>query len=109
MQFSRRPGYRPQHETAKTKTLTVNRGSRPRKRPIEVRSLYTKRTTENPSGTDCYIGPSQTKARPYVTKLTVEQANDARTDERIYKQTTNKLKRINKKRIYKVEVLKHHL
>jgi len=42
-------------------------------------------------------------------KLTVEQANDARTDERINKQTTNKLKRINKKRIYKVEVLKHHL
>ena len=29
------------------------RGSCPRKRPIEVRSLYTRRTTENPSGTDC--------------------------------------------------------
>jgi len=49
------------------------------------------------------------KARSFVTKLTVEQANDARTDERINKQTTNKLKRINNKRIYKVEVLKHHL
>jgi len=52
MQFSHRPCYRPQHDSAKTKKLTVNRGSRPRKRPIEVRSLYTKRTTENPSGTD---------------------------------------------------------
>jgi len=55
MQFSCWPSYRPQHASAKTKTLTVNRsGQRPRKRPIEVRFLHTKRTTENTSGTDCY-------------------------------------------------------
>jgi len=54
MQSSRRPGYRPQHESAKTKKLTVNRGQRSRKRPIEGQFLHTKRTTENTSGTDCY-------------------------------------------------------
>ena len=29
---------------------------RPRKRPIEGQSLHTKRTIENPSGSDCYTG-----------------------------------------------------
>ena len=54
MQFSHRPGYRPQHESAKTKKLTVNRGGqRPRKRPIKGRSTR-KRSIENTSGPDCY-------------------------------------------------------